>query len=56
MKRGIAEIIESRSVLLIAEPLPARRKALPGHLEREERLLDVEGVFAVSTYGPDLRL
>ena len=38
----IAEIIESRPAPLIAEPSPARRKPLPEHLEREERLLDVE--------------
>lgn len=38
----IAQIIESRPAPLVTEPLPARRKALPGHLEREEQLLDVE--------------
>lgn len=39
----IAQIIESRPAPLVTEPLPARRKALPEHLEREEQLLDVEG-------------
>lgn len=39
----IAEIVEDRPAPLIAEPSPARRKPLPDHLEREERLLDVEG-------------
>ena len=39
----IAEIVESRPEPVLAEPAPARRKPLPGHLEREERLLDVEG-------------
>ena len=39
----IAEIVEDRPASLIAEPLPARRKPLPEHLEREERLLDVQG-------------
>ena len=39
----IAEIIESRPELVIAEPAQSRRRPLPEHLEREERLLDVEG-------------
>ena len=39
----IAEIIESRPAPVVAEPAPARRKPLPEHLEREERLLDIQG-------------
>lgn len=39
----IAGIMESRPVPLSAEPMLARRKPLPEHLEREERLLDIEG-------------
>lgn len=39
----IAGIVVSRPAPLVIEPLPARRKPLPEHLEREEQLLDVEG-------------
>lgn len=39
----IAGIVESRPAPLIAEPSPARRKPLPEHLEREDRVLDIEG-------------
>ncbi|MEQ9661166.1 MAG: IS66 family transposase [Parasphingopyxis sp.] len=39
----IAEIVEARPAPVVAEPSVARRKPLPAHLEREERLLDIEG-------------
>jgi transposase len=39
----IAELVESRPELVVAEPPPARRKPLPEHLQREERLLDIDG-------------
>lgn len=39
----IAGIVENQPVPVAVEPTPARRKPLPEHLEREERLLDVEG-------------
>ena len=38
----IAEIVEDRPASLIAEPLPARRKPLPDHLERKEQMLDID--------------
>ncbi len=39
----IAQIIESRPAPLMDEPSVARRKALPAHLERCERLFDIDG-------------
>jgi transposase len=39
----IAGIVESRPAPLVIDPGPARRKPLPEHLERKERLFDVEG-------------
>lgn len=39
----VAEIVESRTEPALAEPISARRKPLPEHLERDERLLDVAG-------------
>ena len=38
----IAGIVEARPASVVAEPTPARRKPLPDHLERVERLLDVD--------------
>lgn len=38
----IAGIVESRPAPLANDLLPARRKPLPDHLERTERLLDIE--------------
>lgn len=39
----IAGIVADQSVPVAIEPTPSRRKPLPEHLEREERLLDIEG-------------
>lgn len=38
----IAEVVESHHEPVAATPSPARRKPLPEHLAREERLLDIE--------------